>query len=340
MQRRWTRRPEGSTWGDFGDDDQIGRLNLITPERRLAAMHEVSEGRVFPLSLPLDLPGPGIQPPFRQPPRITSTVSHNLAMSELFGAPGAIDVGNDDAVTISLQYSTQWDSLAHVGAMFDVDGSGEQRAVYYNGYKAHEDVLGSDQQGGPRALRLGIETQAISCVQGRGVLVNLRKAFGDAKTLVGYERMMATLEAQRVEIRPGDILCLYTGYADALLAAGQALDAERIESCFADLDGHDLRLLNWITDSNIAALACDNMAIEAKPEGHASGHVVCSAGAAMLPLHHHCLFKLGLPLGELWYLGELAAWLDTARRSAFLLTAPPLRLPGAVGSPLMPVATV
>ncbi|HEX9419045.1 MAG TPA: cyclase family protein, partial [Methylomirabilota bacterium] len=30
---RWTRRPDGSTWGDFGPDDQIGRLNLITPEK-------------------------------------------------------------------------------------------------------------------------------------------------------------------------------------------------------------------------------------------------------------------------------------------------------------------
>jgi len=59
-----------------------------------------------------------------------------------------------------------------------------------------------------------------------------------------------------------------------------------------------------------------------------------------LPLHTHCLFKLGIHLGELWYLEELALWLRANRRSAFLLTAPPLRLPGAVGSPLTPIATV
>ena len=61
---------------------------------------------------------------------------------------------------------------------------------------------------------------------------------------------------------------------------------------------------------------------------------------SFLPIHHLCLFKLGVPLGELWYLHELATWLREHDRSRFLLTAPPLRLPGIVGSPLTPVATV
>jgi hypothetical protein len=52
------------------------------------------------------------------------------------------------------------------------------------------------------------------------------------------------------------------------------------------------------------------------------------------------LFKLGLNLGELWYLTELASWLHNHKRNRFLLTAPPLRLPGAVGSPVTPIATV
>ena len=59
-----------------------------------------------------------------------------------------------------------------------------------------------------------------------------------------------------------------------------------------------------------------------------------------LPLHELCLFKQGIPLGELWYLKELKSVLDSQQRSAFMLTAPPLRLPGAVGSPVTPVATI
>ena len=61
---------------------------------------------------------------------------------------------------------------------------------------------------------------------------------------------------------------------------------------------------------------------------------------ASLPLHEHCLFKLGVHLGEIWYLTALATWLRAHDRNRFLLTAPPLRLPGAVGSPATPVATV
>jgi hypothetical protein len=57
MTKRWKNRPEGSNWGDFGEDDQKGRLNLLTPARVKAAMAEVHEGVRFCLSLPLDLPG-------------------------------------------------------------------------------------------------------------------------------------------------------------------------------------------------------------------------------------------------------------------------------------------
>jgi hypothetical protein len=62
--------------------------------------------------------------------------------------------------------------------------------------------------------------------------------------------------------------------------------------------------------------------------------------AALMPLHEHCLFKNGIHLGEMWYLTELAQWLRSHGRNRFLLTAPPLRLPGAVGSPATPVGTV
>ena len=94
-------------------------------------------------------------------------------------------------------------------------------------------------------------------------------------------------------------------------------------------------LLEWIADSQISALVADNYAVEGLlgKDKDPSRH-------SFLPIHHLCLFKLGVPLGELWYLHELAAWLREHDRSRFLLTAPPLRLPGVVGSPLTPVATV
>ena len=101
------------------------------------------------------------------------------------------------------------------------------------------------------------------------------------------------------------------------------------------LDAHDESLLEWIADSQISALVADNYAVEGLlgKDQDPSRH-------SFLPIHHLCLFKLGVPLGELWYLHELAAWLREHDRSRFLLTAPPLRLPGIVGSPLTPIATV
>ncbi len=87
-------------------------------------------------------------------------------------------------------------------------------------------------------------------------------------------------------------------------------------------------------DSKIAGLVSDTFAVE-RP-----GIPSADERRAFIPLHEHCLFKLGVPLGEMWYLHELATWLREHDRSRFLLTAPPLRLPGVVGSPLTPIATV
>ena len=66
---RWQHRPEGSNWGDFGPDDELGRLNLLTPEKVLQGVAEVREGRSFCLSLPLDYPGGNALNRLRHPPR-------------------------------------------------------------------------------------------------------------------------------------------------------------------------------------------------------------------------------------------------------------------------------
>ena len=291
MAKRWVHRPEGSTWGEWGDDDELGRINLMTPAKVLQGVAEVKEGISFCLSLPLDFPGGTLLNQRRFPPRVSPTVDmdgnpdvfYNVHMSEMpdWGDPKYVDVWADDTVTLSLQYSTQWDSLAHVGAEFDADGDGVEEAVYYNGYRAGIDLVGPhDDAGGDGcghrsfAKHLGLEHMAFHGVQGRGVLVDIEKHLGR-------------------EYR------------------GVRLDTLR------------------------EIMAADNYAVEGMlgKDRHPHRH-------AFLPLHHLCLFKLGVPLGELWYLHELAHWLREHGRSRFLLTAPPLRLPGVVGSPVTPIATV
>lgn len=327
---RWTRRPEGSNWGEFGADDQRGRLNLITRRKVLEGMAEVREGLVFCLSLPLDYPGGNYHDLQRKPPKLDPVIRNGRMKYNLRSQAEHTDIYCDDRVELHTHYSTHWDALAHVGSSFDADDDGEAEPRYYNGYRGHADIGGDP----PSARALGIENMAQACVQGRAVMVDLQGAYGRERRAVGYDDLMRACDADGATIEKGDMLCLHTGQADALLAMGKEPDRETLENAFCHLDGTDARLLRWIDESGIAALAADNFAVEAVPPRHA----VC--GAAYEPLHELCLFKLGLHLGELWYLGELNAWLKAHNRTRFLLTAPPLRLPGAVGSPLTPVGTV
>jgi kynurenine formamidase len=331
--RRWTRRPDGSNWGDFGPDDQIGRLNLVTPTLRIAAAREVKEGIAFPLSLPLDYPGGESEDKPRRGPKLFAS---SMGGHQLFNFPlTETDICCDDGVTISLQYSTQWDSLAHWGRMFDVHGDGRMMPVYYNGYRAQQDVHGAEGCQGPHADRLGIENMAMTGVQGRGVLIDLVRCFGGGRTLIDHQKLTYAIREQGVQIRRGDFLLLYTGYGDALMAMQKKPDEVVLNQSGAALDGRDEKLLDWIEASGIVALIADNPAVEAyDPNLQETGP------HGLLPVHDRCLFKLGIHLGELWWLTDLAHYLSATGRHSFFLTAPPLRLPGAVGSPTTPVATV
>lgn len=348
---RWKQRPPGSNWGDFGPDDQCGRMNLLTPEKVLQGIREVREGRTFNLSLPLDFPGGNVLNPRRLPPVLRPTLRNgkpNMNYQLRCDAPACTDVVSDDLVVMHLQYSTQWDSLAHVGSMFDAQGTGEPQALYYNGWRAGEDVVGpaSAQDAGifgfakvPRestsaARRLGIENMAERCVQGRAVMIDLHAHFGRERVSVTHAMLQDVLRKDGVVVEPGDMVCLHTGFAQMLLEMNRQPDAHALEHSCAVLEGRDPDLLQWITDTGLVALVADNYAVEGHPP---SSQPDC---CALLPLHEHCLFKLGVHLGELWHLTPLAEWLRANGRSRFMLTAPPLRLPGAVGSPATPVATV
>lgn len=344
---RWVRRPEGSTWGDFGADDQLGRLNLIGPEKVRQGVAEVQEGRTFCLSLPLDLPGGNGLNPRRNPPVLRPTVRNgrpNMVYRLSDDNPMHSDVVCDDIVLLTLQYSTQWDSFAHVGSMFDANGDGLPEPVFYNGYRGGFHIFGpsnpEDAGPGPKttsgAKALGVENMAQHGLQGRGVLIDLRAHYGDGRTVVGYDQLMRAMEADRVVVERGDMVLLHTGFAQKLVDAKGNPSPDMLHGACAVLDGRDAKLQQWITDSGLAILAADNYAVEAHPAVNQPADTCC----ATLPLHEHCLFKLGVHLGELWYLTPLAEWLRAHGRSRFLLTAPPLRLPGAVGSPATPIATV
>nr|WP_315596016.1 cyclase family protein [uncultured Cupriavidus sp.] len=351
--RRWQQKPAGSNWGEFGPDDQRGRMNLVDRAKVLQGVAEVREGMTFCLSLPLDYPGGQTMNVRRQPPRRFAVLrdgksagQQGFCWSYCSEDPDLTDVVNDDVVLMSLQYSTQWDSLAHVGSHFDADGDGSDEAVFYNGFRAGEDIrAGVETQASeawaryenPEAGALSIAVLAEHGAQGRGVMIDIERHIGRKRHAVGYEELMRILDVDNVSVEPGDMVCLHTGFADTLLSMNKSPDLKLLHESGTGLDGHDAKLLNWITDSRLACLLADNPAVELVVPKPLTPSPI---RGPRLPLHEHCLFKNGIHLGELWHLTPLAYWLRENNRSRFLLTAPPLRLPGAVGSPATPIATV
>jgi kynurenine formamidase len=349
--KRWKNRPENSTWGDYGADDQLGRMNELTPEKVKQGIAEVKEGMTFCLSMPLDYPGGSILNPRRHPPQIRPTLRDgkpNFIYRVDQNVPGMTDVVNDDMVLLHLQYSTQWDTLAHVGSLFDADGDGKAEPVFYNGYRGGVEIVGPTEgkdaggipgtfveaKGTSSANALGVENMAVKCLQGRAVMIDLFAHFGRERRAVGYDDLMRIMAADGITVEPGDFVCLRTGFDDLILEMNKKPDGHVLENTCTGLDGSDTRLQQWITESKLVALISDNYAVEIHNAALKPGQ------CAMLPLHQHCLFKTGVNLGEIWRLSELADWLRKNNRSRFLMTAPPLRLPGAVGSPATPVATV
>jgi kynurenine formamidase len=297
--------------------------------------------------MPLDYPGGSVLNPRRSPPRLASTLrggKQNFCFPLAEENPDLTDVVCDDVVLLTLQYSTQWDSFAHIGARFDADGDGKREIVFYNGFRAGEHVRpASENQSseswakyeGTQATALGMENLAEHGAQGRGVMIDLHAHFARERRAVTYQDLMTILEKDKVVVERGDMVCLYTGFADVILELKKNPDPTLLHNTCSGLEGRDDKLLQWISDSGLACLISDNYAVEiiptslTKPRPH-----------ALMPLHEHCLFKNGIHLGEMWYLTALAGWLRAHKRNRFLLTAPPLRLPGAVGSPATPIATV
>ena len=119
---------------------------------------------------------------------------------------------------MTLQYSTQWDSLAHVGQLFDADGDGKPEIVFYNGYRAGEHIVGPVEYRDGQAIerpagisarpRCRSTTWRRTGMQGRGVMIDLEAHFGRGEKYVGYDELMRIMEADKVEVEEGDLVCL------------------------------------------------------------------------------------------------------------------------------------
>jgi kynurenine formamidase len=299
-----TDAPPGTAWGIFGADDQLGTLNLLGPEHARASAALVRSGEVFPLNWIVELPDPS---PFRRPP-----VRQQI---------GAGSFGRDDWLDrFYLQGSSQWDALRHIA---------HPRLGFYNGVDA-------ERVDDPTGDALGIQHVARRGIVGRGVLLDVARHRGNQGVpfaanegfRISSDLLDEVTRAQGVTIEPADLLLVRTGwtgwYATLSQAERDAIDATTPQPGLEPVE----RTAEWLWDRHVAAVASDNFALESMPLDFREG---CC-------LHFWLIPCLGMPIGELWWLDDLAAACARDRRWTFQLVSAPLNVRGGVGSPPNAVA--
>ena len=292
-----------SNWGRWGPDDERGTVNFITPEavRRGAAC--VKRGDVFSLGLPLGADGPQLGTHGRMNP-----IHLMSALEGRVSAEGDFRY-SDDMIVMPLQCATQWDSLAHV----HYDGQ------LYNGFPATAITAAG-------AARNAIDRVGAGIVS-RGVLLDVARLWGVERVAPGVAIKPTDLDAAeraaRVRVGTGDVLLVRTGHLGAF-----KVDRDR-EGYLRRAPGLGVACVEWLHARQVAAVATDTVAVEVIP---------WEDPAVPLPVHLLCIRDMGLTLGEMFDLDELAA--DCARDGVweFLFSAPPLKVTGGVGSPLNPLA--
>lgn len=296
-------------WDVWGRGDNLGTLNRLTGPVVAAASSCVRTGERIGLSLPLGLP----DPPFFGRKGFRHTF-------EAMG-PAAWD---DFVDGFYLQCSSQWDGLRHIGSP---DG-------WYGGWRA---------QPAGDLEPLGMHHWAARGIVGRGVLADLA-AYASAAD-PGYDPftrvtftaadLAGALAAQGTPLRSGDILCVRTGWTDKYLSLDPAERAALAEG-MKDVTGYTSaglagseEMARFLWDSGVAALPCDNPAVEVVPSDLADGF-----------LHGRLIPGLGMAIGELFSFGDLAAACAREGRYEFLFVSVPLNVTGAVGSPANAVAVL
>ncbi len=299
--------PAESTWGVFGDQDGIGCLNFLTPERIVEAAKLVQNGKVFRLDAKLG---------FATPP-----LFGRASMSRTVVPLGP--VANDDVIErFNTQEGSQWDGLGHVGH--------PALGRFYNNTTVEE----IREQGNPK---LGIHRWANKVV-GRGLLIDAygwRKKNGRAtapltKDVYTVSELEACLKAQNVTLQPGAILLVRMGWMEAYAAATAEEKAalapfDKIQAAGIEASRE---MVQWLWDHQVAAIGTDCPGVEALPMNLGDPNL----------LHYRALPLLGLPLGELFVLDPLAE--DCARdgRYEFMVVSAPLNVDGGIASPPNAVA--
>lgn len=295
---------ERHAWEVFGRRDEIGCLNLVGPRQVVAATREVVLGTVVNLNLPLGEPQPQF---WAQRPAL----EHHVIRKR--------NIRDDVLERFAMQGGTQWDGLRHQRyRQFGFYGGRQDKEIDEGG------ELGIGRWAERGIMARGVFADVASYLEARDQPLDPQQRFG-----ITGQLLEVVLAEHGTALSDGDILLIRTGWlswyrglpSDERAALATRLVEEPAEIALPGIDP-GVETSAWLWNHRVAAVALDNPTAETVPYIPAEGWA-----------HHRLLALLGLPLGELWWLDDLAAVCATARRYSFMLSSAPLYLPGGAGSP-------
>lgn len=284
----------------WGSEDEIGRLNMMTDASRLSALSQITTGKVYDLSVDLFVGMPTCCSEAFGDPSYQIWMTHTPSR----GDSGELLAHSGDAVSLSTHTGTHIDTLNHFGLKGEI----------WNQVSADEalTVRGWTRSGAGK----------YPPILARGVLIDVAKAKKLDRLPPSYAITTAdlqqALDAQGTTLSPGDVVLLRTGL--------MSLWPDRAAFGLFTQPGLGLEAARWLAEEQqVMLVGADNLGLESFPSTDPGNFA---------PVHSYLLAEQGISMIEVLWLEELAQ--DEIYE--FLFVAAPLKLRGASGSPIRPVA--
>lgn len=295
----------GNDWfkTKWGDQDELGTLNLLTPEKVLDAVKLVKKGKVLQLGHDIYNGMPGRQafhgpfyylisqraydhrPPFRKP-----------TQNGFGGALGRMELSD--------HLGTHLDALNHIS----------RDNKFYNGTDAYEIT------GNTGTTKLGIDSAP--GIVSRGIMVDVTKGanhVAEKGKAITVDQVESFLYAHGIKVRKGDAIFFYTGVSRLWN------EPEQYNTYYESSPGIGMALAGWISDNDISVSGADVPSSEVVPAENPNER---------LPVHQHLITKNGIRLIDNIKLDDLAV----EKVYEFLFVCSPLKIRGGTASPVVPLA--